>query len=397
MHLILLTFLSWLHCNNPTQSEHTTSLPDPELKSDQFSVDSLYARAIVSNDANSDWRIQKFLQKCRLQKEIKLGFIGGSITVGAGASTENKRYSTLFCNYINTCFPNLEKVTEINAGVSATGSRFGCSRISEDLLMYTPDLIVIEFAVNDWGVGDSTYIRSCMEGLIRQCFNYDKDIPVLLLYFPKGDGTNVQLLHSDVGKWYGLPMLSVRDAIWPIIQSNSTKYWNTFFYDDPHPNDNGHLIASFLLSTLIKKQSNLEPAIEGSIPEYRYSTIFEKGSIFHVNDSFIKIEYYGWNKILKEKDRCGFQTNSDTSHMSLIADCQEIAIGIRMQPLDSSNIHVSVDNQKIDTAISNYYPFEYTKFISLNLSDSTIKHTIQIKHNSSSKFTIEYILIPKMP
>ena len=45
--------------------------------------------------------------------------------------------------------------TLINAGIGATDSDYGCLRVQRDVLSQNPDLVIVEFAVNDIGPGVS--------------------------------------------------------------------------------------------------------------------------------------------------------------------------------------------------------------------------------------------------
>ena len=264
---LLAGLLVLAHCGNPVLSG-TSSVPWDtafSIQDIQFPNDSMYQRSVIST--GSLWRLKGFIHKCQTLKTVKIGFIGGSITAGALASKPSLRFSSLFCTYIHDCFSNLENVIEINAGIGATPSRFACSRIQEDLLSFGPDLIVIEFAVNDAIMGDELSIKSCMEGLVRRCFSYNNDVPVLLLFMPGTNGGNVENLHIDVGSYYDLPMISDRDAVWPLIESNAVSQ-GALYADDIHPNDNGHRICAYLLYSFVKNQINAPSGPKSGIPPF---------------------------------------------------------------------------------------------------------------------------------
>ena len=398
--LSLLIFITgFLSCTNPTTNEWVNHESDSSLTIDgiDFSHDTIYNKAILQTGSN--WRLQQFINKCKIKKTINIGFIGGSITAGASASNDSFRYSTLFCTSVRNFFPNLNKVTEINAGIGSTGSRFGCSRIVTDLLLFNPDMIIIEFAVNDFGAGDPMYIRSTMEGIVRQCLSFKKDVPVILLFMAKGNGTNAQYLHEDIGRWYSLPMISYLDAIWPIIKLEPDRYWNTFFHDDPHPNNNGHKVCAFFLSSYLKKElaELLDPEL--TIPEPLFSDLYETAGILNTNDTTISMQQSGWESILKNENQIVIQSNADSnfSQLRFQTNLREITLGIHMQSNDTSCIRVVVDNGKLDTVINNYHSFEYTRFIRLYTSEDVINHVVQISHFTKNIFSIDYILYAGIP
>ena len=85
--------------------------------------------------------------------ELVIAFLGGSITVGAGSSDWDHRYSTMLTKeYFKKKFPN-KTVREVNGGVSGTNSDLGLFRMSKDITDSCPDVVFMEFAVNDSGGG----------------------------------------------------------------------------------------------------------------------------------------------------------------------------------------------------------------------------------------------------
>jgi lysophospholipase L1-like esterase len=79
----------------------------------------------------------------RLKKEKKLtvAYFGGSITEACGWRVKIK-------DYLRASYPEAE-ITEVNAAISGTGSLAGLYRCDTDLLSLKPNLVFIEFAVND--------------------------------------------------------------------------------------------------------------------------------------------------------------------------------------------------------------------------------------------------------
>ena len=75
-------------------------------------------------------------------------------------------------------FPSA-KVNEINAAIGGTGSDLGVFRLDHDVLSHRPDLLFVEFAVNDSGAPPEQIYR-CMEGIVRQTW---KHVPATDLCF----------------------------------------------------------------------------------------------------------------------------------------------------------------------------------------------------------------------
>lgn len=92
-------------------------------------------------------------------EEVRVAFLGGSITAAHGW-----RVHTLA--RLRELYPR-SKFTEVFAAVSGTGSNYGAMRLARDVLRHTPDLLLVEFAVNDGGTS-AALIEAQMEGIVRQ-------------------------------------------------------------------------------------------------------------------------------------------------------------------------------------------------------------------------------------
>ena len=100
------------------------------------------------------YRIRKVIEKARAGKEVTLAFIGGSITQGAGAvPIHTECYAYKAYQLFQKRFARNNNVRFIKAGVGGTPSELGMIRFDRDVLREgeQPDLVVIEFAVNDEG------------------------------------------------------------------------------------------------------------------------------------------------------------------------------------------------------------------------------------------------------
>jgi lysophospholipase L1-like esterase len=397
--LLLAGFALLVGCGIPPLSEPSAVPLDTSfsIADIQFPNDTIYQRALINT--GSLWRLEGFISKCKTLKTVRIGFIGGSITAGALASRPDLRYSSLFCALVKNRFSNLENVVEINAGIGATTSRFGCSRIQQDLLLYSPDLIVVEFAVNDCILGDDLFVKSCIEGLVRQCFAYDNKIPVLLLFMPGEHGGNVQNLHIDVGNYYNLPMISDRDAIWPLIDSNRVSQ-DVFYADIIHPNDNGHRVCANLLYSFVEKQIDVVPSDqESDMPAYKYSDSYQYAGLHDTLDTLMEIQRSGWNPLVREKGRLAYESFSSSANsvMTIQSNCREITLGIHMQQADTSSIRVTVDDVS-DTTLNNCFTMGFTKFIRVLNSPNNNLHVVRVEHSKELPgFVVDNVLYAGRP
>jgi lysophospholipase L1-like esterase len=188
-------------------------------------------------------RLASVVAKARRGEPVTIGVIGGSITVGAFASKPQNSYAGRLLAWWQEKFPQCE-FRLINAGAGGTGSMYGALRAGKDLLFAMPDLVVIEFAVNDnWTDGEA------YEGLVRQILAQPNSPAVVLLFMMWEGGGNDQEMQAKIGAYYGLPMVSFRDALWPEISAGRIP-WSDYIVDTVHPNDAGYKVAARLLTTM---------------------------------------------------------------------------------------------------------------------------------------------------
>jgi lysophospholipase L1-like esterase len=116
--------------------------------------------------------------KLRGGAEVRIAYLGGSITAQDGW-----RPKTL--NWFRENF-RTAKVSQINAAIGGTGSDLGAFRLKHDVLDHKPDLVFVEFAVNDDGVAARQIFRS-MEGIVRQIFKNDPGTDICFVYTLSGD------------------------------------------------------------------------------------------------------------------------------------------------------------------------------------------------------------------
>ena len=131
-----------------------------------------------------------------------------------------------------------------------------------------PDIVVIEFAVND--EGDETK-GVCYESLVRKVLKLPWKPAVVLLFSVFANDWNLQERLRPVGDLYDLPMVSILNAVTPQFSLKCGEgrilSKNQFFYDMFHPNNTGHTIMADCLQYLFERCDAAEPARVGTFVE----------------------------------------------------------------------------------------------------------------------------------
>lgn len=231
------------------------------LEEEVIDYNSIAYRAMIERslmNLGNTKRLGKAISKARSGEAVTIAYIGGSITQGAGATPINtecyayKSYKAFADN-----FGIGDNVHFVKAGVGGTPSELGMLRFDRDVLRngsIQPDVVVVEFAVND--EGDETK-GNCYESLIRKILTLPNKPAVVLLFSVFANDWNLQDRLSPVGALYDLPMVSVLDAVSPQFKQKKEEgrvlSKNQFFYDVFHPNNTGHTIMADCLTWMFKK------------------------------------------------------------------------------------------------------------------------------------------------
>ena len=231
-------------------------------------------------------RVRRAIRKAQNGEAVTIAYIGGSITQGAGATPINREcyaYKS-YRNLVSVC-GGKENIRFVKAGVGGTPLELGMIRFERDVLRdgnETPDIVVVEFAVND--DGDETK-GNCYESLVRKILTLPNRPAVVLLFSVFANDWNLQDRLGVVGERYHLPMVSVLNAVTPQFRLKQGQgrvlSKNQFFYDMFHPTNAGHTVMAdcltYFFAQAAKQGSAEEPdPMEKSLPEPVIGSDFER-------------------------------------------------------------------------------------------------------------------------
>ncbi|MBO5031040.1 MAG: SGNH/GDSL hydrolase family protein [Lachnospiraceae bacterium] len=235
--------------------------PEPESEDSIDMTSQAYQSMIQKSlvQTGNNVRLKRAIDKARIGKEVTIAFIGGSITQGAGAIPINTQ-----C-YARKTFEGLcrlvgkgveENIHYVKAGVGGTPSELGMLRYERDVLRngsVTPDIVIVEFAVND--AGDETNGR-CYDSLVRTIYEGPGNPAVILLFSVFADDYNLQDRLMPVGTAYQLPMVSVKNSVTGQFylkkETGRVVSKAQYFYDCFHPTNVGHTIMADCVIHLMK-------------------------------------------------------------------------------------------------------------------------------------------------
>lgn len=196
------------------------------------------------------------------KKRGSVAFIGGSIT-------EMDGYRPMVMQYLRERFPETE-FTFTAAGISSTCSTTGAFRLQRDVLSTDPDLLLVEFAVNDdQDAGHAA--RECvrgMEGILRQARTHNPHMDIIVTHFvnpgmletiQKGEEPVSSSQHERVAAHYGVSSSYLAREVADRIAAGKLT-WEE--YGGTHPQEPGNRLAADMVIDI------LETAWDRSLSEH---------------------------------------------------------------------------------------------------------------------------------
>lgn len=200
-------------------------------------------------------RLKNLMKRAAKGESLVIGFLGGSITQGSLSSTPKTCYAYLVYEWWKKSFPNAA-FSFVNGGIGGTTSHYGGARAWKDVLCYRPDIVTVDFSVND---DANEFFEETYEGTIRRLLAAPSDPAVVVLNNVFYDtGKNAQNYHNRIADHYGIPHVSIKDTVYPDVESGKIVRAD-ITPDNLHPNDKGHrLVADEICKLLDSIKAEME-------------------------------------------------------------------------------------------------------------------------------------------
>ncbi|MCM1165982.1 MAG: SGNH/GDSL hydrolase family protein [Lachnospiraceae bacterium] len=257
---------------NSTESEST-----PEIEEIPYTLGGELTPTMIANsryNVGNQVRLANVIKKLQAGEDVTVAYLGGSITQGTSAGND-LCYARLTTNWLEEKFPDAN-ITYVNAGIGATGSYIGVHRADKDVLSKDPDLIFIDFSVNDTtertAVNTETYAS-----LLRKLWNHSSSPAIVTVAMTQDNGTSFIQYHGEVVKKFDIPMISYKDTILDVIDKGYIK-WTDISDDNIHPNVPGHAILSGLITNYL--QSVIDDLDNISGAESDFASVTDIGNTY---------------------------------------------------------------------------------------------------------------------
>lgn len=200
-------------------------------------------------------RLKNLMKRAAKGESLVIGFLGGSITQGSLSSTPKTCYAYLVYEWWKKSFPNAA-FSFVNGGIGGTTSHYGGARAWKDVLCYRPDIVTVDFSVND---DANEFFEETYEGTLRRLLAAPSSPAVVVLNNVFYDtGKNAQDYHNRIADHYGIPHVSIKDIVYPDVESGKIVRAD-ITPDNLHPNDKGHrLVADEICKLLDSIKAEVE-------------------------------------------------------------------------------------------------------------------------------------------
>ncbi len=346
----------------------------------------------VMNEGNTE-RIKSVMRRAANGDSITLGYLGGSITAGSNADPmASSCYAYLTTLWWMKTFPNAE-IKYVNAGIGATDSYVGVHRVQQDLIYAAPDLVVVEFSVND----TKDINRETYDSLLCRLLKQD-NAPAVVPLIMCTDNSSFANEHLPIIKHYDLPAISY----YSLIFGGYVEWSAVGDPDNVHPLNPGHQLIAHILTSFyssVLRSINDTPPAEYVCPEESYTAARFRNSRFLYNSDIEPTENDGFDKIPPEVlilHGNGWTTKKAGS-ISFEADCRTLGIAYiqyKTAPAGGCAVmDIYIDGSKVatlDPLKADIWGnrLEYENFV---LEDTASHHTIKItpaEGNSGKVFSI---------
>ncbi len=279
------------------------------------------------------------MQNAFLGKDhINVVFLGGSITQGAGASKVENCYANRTGEWLKSVYGE-ENVTYYNKGVGGTPSEYGLLRLERDVISKNPDLVFIEFAVNDGGKDTRHYMESIVRSL-----KHATDPYIVFLYTTDAEYTTVTKFHEEVADFYGIPQISLKDALKKELGGKNAMDAG-YLTDEVHPSDKGYdVYFREIVRCLTSGEYLKKPEAKGKLTEDSSAVQTE-----FISAASARVERIGaWETNTENPERSWAKTESvgDRLKLSFEGDIFALEHGLHA---DSAMYEIWIDGALVGT------------------------------------------------
>lgn len=209
--------------------------------------------------------------------KLSIGLIGGSVTQGySAAGFCPTSYPVLFAEGLRERGYEVETNLCAEAGM---GSMEGNLLADAQIIAHKPDLVVLEFAINETTLRPSVI---AFESLLRKLLCQPEPPVVCLLLIRSMNDYSCESFMLPLAEHYNLPCIRLRKGLNPALERGDLK-WEDYGDPESHPNDDGQRLLADCLLHLIDTAKNLPDEPAEPLPEPWLDAPYQHLQYLHPN------------------------------------------------------------------------------------------------------------------
>ncbi|PTX97013.1 SGNH/GDSL hydrolase family protein [Spartobacteria bacterium LR76] len=191
-----------------------------------------------------------FDQKAKAGDTLRVVFLGGSLTWGAQSTNpQQTSYRAIVQRRLEEAYPKAHFQFH-DAAIGGTGSQLASFRLERDVLAYKPDLVFLDYTINDNPyVEPSPHRLASYEGLVRRIVKSGAAMVAVILPAKKDVEANppsrpLDARHKEIAAAYGLPIADAVALAQSCVAARKTTpdlLWD-LPEDQTHPGDAGYAL-----------------------------------------------------------------------------------------------------------------------------------------------------------
>lgn len=212
-----------------------------------------------------------FHRKAEAGAELSVVFLGGSLTWGANASDPQRTsYRALMADYLRNRYPK-SSIAFHDAAIGGTGSLLGIFRLDRDVFAREPDLVFLDFTIND-NISSTTPQRlAAYESILQRLIERGILVQVITMgnkqaAVPAFDPSTLETYQAHL-KLVEAYQTALGDTL-PLLreegEKGSDRVNELYPFDGIHPDDSGYRV--FFEAARLGFETAVESATSPALP-----------------------------------------------------------------------------------------------------------------------------------
>ena len=285
--------------------------------------------------------------------------------------------------------PGLE-VQLIDAEVSGTDSTLGVYRLENDVLVYQPDLVFVDFSINDFDLQNPGRTAQNLENIVRRITEYKKETDIVILnslsssmrrVYDAGEQPFVTKIERDIASYYDAAFLDLGNMLYADYKQSGAAFTDYMIKDMQLTEKSAALYMAAIADFFADSLHNNHNLYEKKLP----APMFAQRSQYRIIHVEAAAYTAGWklgNQSISGAKN-GAAAYADTAGSELQVDFLGSAIGVMWQVSPRSGaIEYQIDDggwTELDAYDDLAYQYSRLSYTILAEDLENTKHTLKIR------------------